>query len=130
MWSGACVSLVESLSALRLPLTGMPCSFTWHTSGRVAPSSSSHGQYGARRKPRMWRWMMLKRSGRPHVVSAQGRPEDATLAALDDDSAVFSRILMAVEVIAAHHPKREIRVELREILEAVRKAREVRIAGR
>lgn len=58
------------------------------------------------------------------------RPEDAVLAALDDDSAVFSRILMAVEVIAAHHPKREIRVELREILDAVRTARQTRVAGR
>lgn len=58
------------------------------------------------------------------------RPEDATLAALDDDAAALSRILMAVEVIAAHQPKREIRKELREIIEAIKAAKQIRIEGR
>lgn len=71
--------------------------------------------------------MQLRR--RP-AVSERGRPEDAVIASLEDDAAALSRILMAVEVIAAHKPKLEIRRELREILDAVRVAKEVRIAGR
>jgi hypothetical protein len=59
-----------------------------------------------------------------------GRPEDAVLAALDDDAAVFSRIAGAVAVIAAHNPRREIRQELREILRALHDARTVRRCGR
>jgi hypothetical protein len=63
-------------------------------------------------------------------VSAPGRPEDTVLAALDDDAAVFSQIAGAVAVIAAHRPNREIRRELRVILDALATARCVRRAGR
>lgn len=59
-----------------------------------------------------------------------GRAEDRILAALDDDAAIFSQIAGAVEVIAAHQPRREIRAELRRILEEIAKARAIRIAGR
>jgi hypothetical protein len=63
-------------------------------------------------------------------ADTHGRAEDATLAALDDDAAVFSAIAGAVAVIAAHVPKREIRAELRVILDAIKKAKATRILGR
>ena len=59
-----------------------------------------------------------------------GRAEDAVIAALDDDAAVFSDIAGAVAVISAHVPNVHIRRELRVILKAIRDAREVRITGR
>lgn len=59
-----------------------------------------------------------------------GRPEDAVLAALDDDAAYLSRIAGSVAVIAAHQPNKEIRQELRRILAALDGARSVRIDGR
>ena len=63
-------------------------------------------------------------------VLSKGRPEDATIAALDDDAALFSQIAGAVSVITAHKPNREIRQELRRILHAVQAAKAIRIAGR
>jgi hypothetical protein len=47
-----------------------------------------------------------------------------------DDDAAFSQIAGAVAVIAAHRPNREIRRELRVILDALATARCVRRAGR
>jgi hypothetical protein len=64
------------------------------------------------------------------VSEPHGRAEDRILAALDDDAAIFSQIAGAVAVIAAHRPNREIRQELRTILDALADARCVRRAGR
>ena len=63
-------------------------------------------------------------------VDTHGRSEDATLAALDDDAAVFSDIAGAVAVIAAHVPNVHIRRELRTILKAIQDARRIRVDGR
>lgn len=59
-----------------------------------------------------------------------GRPEDAVIAALDDDAALFSDIAEAIEAIVARQPPVEIRRELWRIIDAIVSAREIRIAGR
>jgi hypothetical protein len=58
-----------------------------------------------------------------------GRSEDAVLASLENDAAVFSDIAGAVAVIAAHQPNIHIRRELRIILKAIHEAREIRKQG-